>query len=394
MEEAARKITGGGDPRATATALLAAVLERRQPLDQALAGNRAVARLEPRDRAFVRLLVATVLRRLGQIDDALTRCLDRPLKETQPAVLNILRLGAAQLLFVGTPPHAAVATSVALAARGPAAGRRGLINAVLRRLAREGSAILAGQDAARLNMPDWLWQGWCATYGETETRAVAAAVTGDPPLDLSVASDPALWADRLGARLLPGGTLRLPAGSGDPSQLPGFREGAWWVQDAAAALPARLLHNALPEPRSGLRAIELCAAPGGKTAQLAAAGLSVTALERAPARLARLEENLARLALSADCRLGDALTWRPSAPVTAVLLDAPCSATGILRRHPDIAHIKSRTEVESAAREQKKLLAAAAEMVAPGGLLVYAVCSLEPEEGPQLIAECLSGSAA
>ncbi|HMA13796.1 MAG: RsmB/NOP family class I SAM-dependent RNA methyltransferase [Bacteroidota bacterium] len=368
------------DARRTALALLRAVLDDGRPLDEALAGNPHLAKLAPRDRAFARLLLTTTLRRLGQIDDALDRCLDRPIKAKDAVLRHILRLGAAQLLFLETPPHAAVSTALDLA-RGPRlAGQRGLLNAVLRRLAREGSEVVAAQDAARLNTPNWLWRSWCAAYGEDSARAVAAAHLVEPPLDLSCKQNPAAWAERLGATLLPGGTLRLPAGQGDITRLPGYAEGAWWVQDAAAALPARLFGDV-----TGQTVIDLCAAPGGKTAQLAAAGAAVIAVERSAERLKRLRENLERLGLGAATVEADAARWQPPEFADAVLLDAPCSATGTLRRHPDIAQLKDSAVVGTLTAAQDKLLAHAVGMVKPGGLLVYAVCSLQPEEGPQRI---------
>jgi 16S rRNA (cytosine967-C5)-methyltransferase len=368
------------DARKTALAVLRAVLDDGRPLDEALAGNPHVARLDARDRAFARLLLATVLRRLGQIDDALDRCLDRPIRSKDIALRHILRLGAAQLLFLETPPHAAVSTSLDLA-RGPRlAGQRGLLNAVLRRLSREGHDIVAAQDAERLNAPDWLWLPWCAAYGETIARAIAAAQLAEPPLDLSCKADPEAWAERLGASVLPGGTLRLPAGQGDVTRLPGYVEGAWWVQDAAAALPARLLGDI-----TGKTVIDLCAAPGGKTAQLAAAGAEVIAVDRSTERLQRLQQNLHRLQLGAATVAADAAVWQPPAPADSVLLDAPCSSTGTLRRHPDIARLKDAAQIAGLIAAQDKLLANAVGMVKPGGLLVYAVCSLQPEEGAQRI---------
>jgi len=368
------------DARRTALALLRAVLDDGRPLDEALAGNPHFARLEPRDRAFARLLLATTLRRLGQIDAALDACLDRPIKPKDVALRHILRLGAVQLLFLDTPPHAAVSTALDLAKGPRLAGQRGLLNAVLRRLAREGQAIVAGQDAARLNTPDWLWQPWCAAYGEDTTRAIAAAHLVEPPLDLSCKEDAQGWAATLGAEVLPGGTLRLPAGQGDITRLPGYAEGAWWVQDAAAALPARLLGDVKDKT-----VIDLCAAPGGKTAQLAAAGAEVIAVEKNAERLARLQDNLQRLKLAAAAVAADAAAWQPPAPADAVLLDAPCSATGTLRRHPDIAWLKDAAQITTLTATQDRLLAHAVGMVKPGGLLVYAVCSLQPEEGAQRI---------
>jgi 16S rRNA (cytosine967-C5)-methyltransferase len=375
----------GQNARKTALAVLSAVLDDGRPLDEALARNPHLAKLEARDRAFARLLLATVLRRLGQIDAALDACLDRPIRAKDIALRHILRLGAAQLLFLETPPHAAVSTALDLA-RGPRlAGQRGLLNAVLRRLSREGAAMVGAQDAPRLNTPDWLWQPWCTAYGEATARAIAEAHLVEPPLDLTCKSDPAGWAEKLGATPLPGGSLRLPTGQGDITRLPGYAEGAWWVQDAAAALPARLLGAV-----AGKQVIDLCAAPGGKTAQLAAAGAEVIAVERNAERLGRLQENLQRLQLGAAAVAADAAEWQPPAPADAVLLDAPCSSTGTLRRHPDIAWLKDSAQIASLTAAQDRLLAHAVAMLKPGGLLVYAVCSLQAEEGPQRIHALLS----
>ena len=373
------------DSRLIAWQLLDSVLLRGRPLDQALAEHAAFARLSSRDRAFVRLLTATTLRRLGQIDDALGRLLDKPLKRDLASLRNLLRLGAAQLMFLQTPPHAAVSTALDLAQREKLGGFKGLLNAVLRRLGREGDEILKTQDAERLNLPDWLWRSWEAAYGAETARAIAVATLKEPPLDLTPRGDPADWVEALDAALLPNGSLRLASGYGDVRRLPGYAEGAWWVQDAAAALPARLL-----EPLEGRSAIDLCAAPGGKTAQLAAAGARVTAVDLSEARLALVTENLQRLGLAAETVAADARAWQPEERADALLLDAPCSATGTLRRHPDIAWLKTAEDVATLADTQDALLRAALEMVKPGGLLVYAVCSLQPEEGPERIEALLA----
>jgi 16S rRNA (cytosine967-C5)-methyltransferase len=367
--------------RALALDVLGRVLGRGLPFDEIFAGHPRLGGLETRDRAFARLLATTVLRRLGQIDAVLQAFVERPPKDIR--IRNLLRLGAAQLLFLGTPAHAAVGESVALAT-GREAYARGLVNAVLRRVAGEGPGLLAGQDAARLNTPDWLWRSWAAAFGEAQARAVAEAHGHEPPLDLSVKNDPEHWARRLDATVLAGTTLRRPAG-GAIEDLPGFKAGAWWVQDAAAALPARLLGEV-----AGARVIDLCAAPGGKTAQLAGVGARVTAVEISDRRAARLRDNLARLQLEAEVVIADALTWRPAAPAPFVLLDAPCTATGTIRRHPDIAWHKTPEDVARMAELQGRLLAAAVEMLAPGGTLVYAACSLQPEEGPEVVAKVLA----
>jgi 16S rRNA (cytosine967-C5)-methyltransferase len=361
--------------RAVALRLFTAVLRDGRPLDeQAEVMTRG---LEPRDRAFVRNLVATTLRRVGQIDLVLKRFLDRPLPRKLAPVRDVLRLGTAQLVFLETPAHAVVDTAVQLVKGGRFGPYAGLINAVLRRVARDGAAAAAEIDAPRLNTPKWLWLDWVETYGPDRARAIAEAHLTEAPLDLTLrpGEDPAVWAERLEAVVLPTGSLRR-RGGGAVAELPGFAEGKWWVQDAAAALPARLF----PEV-AGQSVIDLCAAPGGKTLQLAAAGARVTAVDRSARRLRRVTENLDRLGLSAEVVDADAQTWRPPAPADAVLLDAPCSATGTIRRHPDVARHKRPEDVESLEATQAALLRAATEMVRPGGLIVYCTCSLQRQEG-------------
>ena len=376
------------DPRALALALLGSVLIERRPFDETWSRQKGLEWMEPCDRAFARTLVATTLRRLGQIDALLDHCLERPLKPKMATLRNLLRLGACQLLFLGTPAHAAVDTTVRLAQGRDLAGFRGLVNAVLRRLGREGAGLVVEQDEARLNTPDWLWQSWCDAYGEAAARAIAAVHLQDPPIDLTLKEPEEAATLGLTGTPLPGGSLRLAPGAGDITGLPGFPEGRWWVQDAAAALPARLLG-----PVAGQGVIDLCAAPGGKTAQLAAAGAKVTALDQAPSRLALLRENLHRLRLEATVVEADATTWQASAPADAVLLDAPCSATGTLRRHPDIAHLKGPEQIAPLTLLQDRLLTNALTLLRPGGLLVYATCSLQPEEGSERIAALLASGA-
>ncbi|MGE5504472.1 MAG: RsmB/NOP family class I SAM-dependent RNA methyltransferase [Actinomycetota bacterium] len=375
------------DPRALAADLLHAVLGDKRLLDEAFEAEKRLARLDERDRAFVRMLVATALRRLGQVDDLLKRCLDRPLPAKAGRARAVLRLGATQLLFLDTPPHAAISTSVEVLKGTQLAGFAGLVNAVLRRLDREGRAWIAAQDAARLNTPAWMWDSWVASYGEATARAIAEAHQREAPLDISVAGDPAAWAGRLEAELLPTGTLRRPPG-GDIASLPGFAEGAWWVQDMAAALPVRLLGEV-----KGRRVADLCAAPGGKTMQLAAAGARVTAVDRSGRRLARVEANLKRMGLAAEVVEADAGAFSAPDPFDAVLLDAPCSATGTLRRHPDGLWLKGPGDVAVLADGQAALLDGAARLVRQGGLLVYCVCSLEPAEGPARIEALLASGA-
>jgi len=370
------------NPRAAALELLGAVLRRAMPLDDALAGQEMLARMDGRDRGFARLLVATTLRRLGEIDQAIQPMIDRPLPAKANAVADAIRLGACQLLFLGTPPHAAVGETVALVSGlGGLAGYKGLVNALLRRLDRERPQT----DSVR-NTPAWLTKSWTGAYGTVEAQAIAAQHLVEAPLDLSVKEDPETWAARLGAELLPTGSLRIAEPNGPVEELPGFAQGAWWVQDAAAALPALLLGRPA-------RAIDLCAAPGGKTAQLAAAGAAVTAVDRSPARLERLTRNLARLGLQASVVAADAATWQPDEPAEAVLLDAPCSATGTIRRHPDLPWLKRPSDLAKLVQLQERLLANAISMTGPGGLVVYAVCSLQPEEGIGRIEALLASGA-
>ena len=365
--------------RAAALDLLTAALSGRSGLDEALTSP-ALARLDPRDRAFARALVLATLRRLGPIDRALDARLNRP---PPAAVRNILRLGAAQALVLRTPPHAAVGESVDLAAaHRETQGFKGLVNAVLRALLREPPDL----DDPEALAPSWLFARWRAAYGEADARAVAAQIAEEPATDL-VFKDPAdaaTLAAELEAEPLPGGGLRTRR-RGDVSAWPGFGEGRWWVQDAAAAAPVRLL-----APRPGETALDLCAAPGGKTMQLAAAGAAVTALDRAAARLVRVKENLARTGLSAESIVADAAAWSDPRRFDVVLLDAPCSATGTFRRHPDVLWAARPGDIASLVGVQTRLLDAAAGRVKPGGRLAYCVCSLEPEEGEAQVAAFLA----
>ncbi|RAU23618.1 MFS transporter [Paramagnetospirillum kuznetsovii] len=373
-------------PRALALDLLSAVLDQDRLLDEVLEDSR-LGKLDERDRGFVRLLLATTLRRLGQIDALIAACVEKPLAAKSAPVQHALRLGIAQLLFLDVAPHAAISTSVDLVKNTQLAGFAKLVNAVLRRLDRDGKAMVASQDAALLNTPDWLWRSWTRTYGEETTRAMAAAHLVEAPMDITVAHDPAGWAGRLEAELLSTGSLRR-AGGGAVAGMSGFDDGGWWVQDAAAALPARLLGDV-----AGKSVADLCAAPGGKALQLVTAGARVTAVDRSAKRLVRFTANLKRLGLAATVVEADAGAWTPPEPFDAILLDAPCSATGTLRRHPDVALHKNPAEVTKLAMVQERLLKAAVAMLKPGGLLVYCVCSLEPEEGVEQVERLLASGA-
>ena len=372
---AARRIAADG---------LDGVLRRRTALDEQLSGKGAhpgIATLADRDRALMRRLTATVLRRLGTLRDVVGKFLERGFPADAPRTETILLLGAAQILWLEVPDHAAVDLSVRLAQADRRASRYvGLVNAVLRRVAQDKPAA----ESSRLHdTPEWLLKRWTTAYGKDNARAIAAANAQEPGLDVTVKTNAGEWADRLHGRVLPTGSVRTLA-QGAVSLLPGFSEGAWWVQDAAASMPARLFGDL-----GGKRVADLCAAPGGKTAQLAQAGAQLTAIDRAPARLARLRENLTRLSLSAEVVAADVLEFQAE-PFDAVLLDAPCSSTGTIRRHPDVPWLKTESDITALTELQRKLIERAVELTRPGGTLIYCVCSLEPEEGELQIADLVA----
>ncbi len=342
------------------------------------------------DRGLARAIVTTALRRKGQIDEVLQHFLAKPLPSKSGNASTILEVAVVQLLFMRIPAHAAIDLAVRLACSDRNARHfSGLVNAVLRKIAMAGDDLLQSQNAARLNTPDWLMQRWCETYGDDVALRIGDAHLVEPPLDLSVKiqSDAERWAAVLAGSLLPNGTIRLQERSGRIEDLPGYDEGAWWIQDAAAALPTHLLGNV-----AGKHVLDLCAAPGGKTAQLAAGGARVTAVDISPQRLERLSQNLARLDLAAELICEDAARFVAQTPYDAVLADVPCSATGTIRRHPDLALLKTRDQAMALQETQADILRNAVSAVRKGGQIVYATCSLEPEEGAQQIESLLAGS--
>ncbi|MEQ1697286.1 MAG: transcription antitermination factor NusB [Hyphomicrobiaceae bacterium] len=377
-------------PRAAAVRVVAEVVHQRRALDDAL--DRAFsmpiyAGLEQRDRAFARLIAVTVLRRYGELD-AVVRCfIDKPLPENQGLLWPILLSASAQLLCLDTPPHAAISLAVEQT-RADGGARRfdKLVNAVLRKVSVEGRAKLATLDGPRLNTPAWAWKRWVEVYGESQAHAIAAANLTEAALDISVKSDAAGWAGKLEGVVLPNGSIRVK-GRGRIEDMPGYNDGEWWVQDAAASLPGRLLGDV-----KGQSIADLCAAPGGKTAELIVAGANVTAVEVSANRIARLADNLARLKLDADLVTADVTAWAPDRLFDAVLLDAPCTASGTIRRHPDILRLKREGDIAKLAVLQSKLLTAASKLVRSGGLLVYCTCSLEPEEGSEQARQFLAAN--
>lgn len=365
--------------RRAAIDIVSSALTRRAGVEEAL--SRAGFRnLEPRDRGFAMALAMATLRRLGPIELALDGRLAKPPPE---AVRNILRIGVTQAFLMDTPAFAAVTTSVDLAAsHSSTRAFKGLVNGVLRGLLREPPKL----DDPESLCPPWLYARWSAAFGAEAASAMAALIADEPATDLSL-KDPAQaerLAGELEAEILPGPSLRT-ARKGDVAAWPAYDEGAWWVQDASAAIPARLL-----DVKPGESALDLCAAPGGKTLQLAAAGAGVVAVDRSAARLTRVAENMTRMGLTAESVTADAGDWADTRTFDAVLLDAPCSATGTYRRHPDVLWAARPSDIAALAGVQSRLLDSAAERVKPGGRLIYCVCSLEPEEGEAQIAAFLA----
>ena len=371
-------------PRLAAATVLAEVIGSGRGMDEAFASVANQSKLAPtaeRDRALARSIVIVSLRRLGTIRKLLTQLLERGWPRKSGSLEWVLIVTAAQILFLDIPDHAAVNSCVQAVRLDPAAMPfAALANAVARNLTRSRDR-LESEDPF-IDTPGWLAARWRRSYGEDRAAAIAAAHRGEAPLDLTVKEDPTTWAERLDADLLPTGSVRLRTHTPVP-ELPGYAEGAWWVQDAAAALPARLIDAA-----AGERVADLCAAPGGKTAQLCAAGAQVVAVDRSAERLKRFALNLERLGFSADAKVADVAAFQ-AAPFDAVLLDAPCLATGTMRRHPDVGWTKRASDIPVLAALQSKMLDRAAGLLRPGGRLVYCVCSLEPEEGEAQIVALL-----
>lgn len=377
--------------RACALAILEQVLGQKKMLDSVLDKDAAFAALPARDRAFTRMLVATVLRRKGQMDDLIARALNKG-EDPRPEKLRwILYLGIAQILFMDVADHAAVDTSVTLTAASHMEGKKGFVNAILRRMAGEGKAWLEKQDIAALTLPAWLHAQWMRDYGLVRTKDMVLASLEEAPLDISLKDMDAKddWTKRLEAQALPTGSLRRDSG-GHVSALAGFEDGAWWVQDASSALPARLFGDL-----SGKTVLDLCAAPGGKTMQLAAQGARVVALDRSAARMAMLSDNLRRVGLATQVQtiIEDGAVWRPKEKFSHILLDAPCTATGTIRRHPDLLHLKTEKDQAGLMSIQERLLANAAALLAPGGTLIYCTCSLQKDEGERQIDSILASGA-
>ncbi|MFC3207248.1 RsmB/NOP family class I SAM-dependent RNA methyltransferase [Aquamicrobium soli] len=375
--------------RKAAARLLAAVIDARTPLDGLTDhehGHPQYRTLDLRDRALVRAILVTALRHRMTIAGLIGRRLEKPLPPNATALSHILHVAAAQILFLDVPDSAAVDLAVTHAKADPRTARfSGLVNGVLRAITRGKEAELADALARTEEAPPWFVERLKAAYGVDTARRILEAHRHEAPVDFSVKADPALWAQKLGGIVTPTGTVRVERLAAPVAELPGFEDGAWWVQDAAASLPARLLGEV-----RGLRVADLCAAPGGKTAQLVLAGADVTALDTSKNRLARLRQNLERLGLDAQTVQADLLEYKPETLFDAVLLDAPCSSTGTVRRHPDVPWTKTPADIEKLAALQARLLEHAVTLVKPGGRIVFSNCSLDPLEGEDLYRDFLA----
>ncbi len=375
--------------RSCALELLSAVTGQKQALDHALEKSESFKALPSRDKAFCRMLVTTTIRRLGQIDDLITKVQDNP-SRTSASILNILRLGAAQALWMAVADHAAVDTSVRLCEAAGMHKQKGFVNGCLRSLLRNGQEWLSRQDETRLNTPEWLLKRWIEDYGLRTAAEIARANLIEAPMDISIRDEDErnYWASQFQASEVGCGTLRKTSG-GNVADFSGFDEGKWWVQDASAALPAHLFGEL-----TGRHVIDLCAAPGGKSLQMAAQGAHVTAIDRSAKRLEKLRENAQRTRMEDRIEIiaADASAWRPKQAPDFILLDAPCSATGTVRRHPDVLHLKAERDIDHLRNVQERILQNAFDILAPGGLLVYCTCSLQKEEGENLIASFLENT--
>lgn len=374
--------------RIAATRILAAVLEKKTSLDGMLDsenGNPVYRALSLADRALVRAIVNSALRHLPRIETALSMLLDGPLPQGARSLHHVLVVGAAQMLYLDVPDHSAVDLAVEQAHRDPRNRRFvKLVNAVLRRLGREKADIEKAVASVPV-LPDWFHARLVSAYGNEVAQRISEAQLTPSSIDLTIKADPTLWAEKLGGTLMPNGSVRLGEFEGQIPSLEGFAEGAWWVQDLAASMPVRLMGDI-----AGKRVADLCAAPGGKTAQLALAGANVTALDQSGNRLRRLRENLDRLGLRAETVEANMLKYQPEQLFDAVLLDAPCSSTGTLRKHPDVCWTKDENDISKLAALQGQMLRHALTLVGPGGLVVFSNCSLDPSEGEAMIAEVLA----
>ena len=365
--------------RRTALAAFEAVMLAKARFDEWLGTSTDYQRLAPRDRRFCRRLATTALRRHGESRAILAQYIPRPPARRQYIASLIMQLAITEIVWLDAPPYAAIDQAVRLARAREQSHLHGLINASLKRIATDhqnGTGFKANPSA---NYPDWLKTRLIADWGQARADALMAMLLDPPALDLTTKNAPETWAGRLGGVALPQGSVRL--GDGTPQNLEGYKEGQWWVQDAAASMAVKLLGDI-----KGRHVIDACAAPGGKTAQMLASGAKVIALDASAKRIERLRENLARLNMQADIIQTDLLKWQPENLVDAVLIDAPCSATGTIRRHPDILTRQKAPDIDTLAKQQRAMISHSAQWLKPDGVLVFATCSLLKAEGEAILA--------
>ncbi len=364
--------------------MLGAVIDRKTSLDgmlDAANGNPAYRALNEADRGLVRAILNSALRQLPRIQAMVGSLLETPLPEGARALEHVLAVAATQILYLDIPDHSAVDLAVEQARTDPRNKRfANLVNAVLRRLSREKETLLETVGAAVPVFPAWFQERLVAAYGADQAAKIAEAVLLPAAIDITVKSNAEGWAQQLNGLVLPTGTVRLASFTGAVPALAGFEDGEWWVQDAAASLPARMFGSL-----RGKRVVDLCAAPGGKTAQLILAGGEVTALDQSKSRLKRLEGNLQRLGLKAETLESDMAAYTTDEPFDAALLDAPCSSTGTIRRHPDVLWTKGPEDIAKLAALQERLLRHALTLVKPEGIVVFSNCSLDRSEGEEMV---------
>ena len=370
-------------PRAVALDLLNSIFVKKRTLDQAIFTCKTFDTLPPADKGFARLLTVTVMRRAGQIDNIIQCFLRKGMPSGARDFKNILRIACAEILFLDGKAHAAVDTAVTLVEAKKLLHLKGLANAVLRRLANEGKSKLKGIPV-RLNYPNWLITSWTKHYGSEKAGKIFEICVQEPMLDISVKSEPSYWAKRLDGKVLANGSIRRKF-SGRIENLPGYDEGAWWVQDAGATLPVQLFGKL-----DGANVLDVCAAPGGKTAQLLCSGANVTSIDISSVRMRRLKENLDRLGLKAELIHVDIKKWDTNKLFDFIFLDAPCSATGTIRRNPDVLIHKTYEDIQKLSVVQMEILQTVSKFVRPGGQLLYCTCSLQYEEGEAQVDHFLS----
>ncbi len=365
--------------RLSALTLLQQILDKKQSFDLLLEHDKSFKSLTKQDRGFTHMLVATTLRNLGQCDDIIAKLQTKSSAQKQPMLQHILRIGLIQILYMNVPDHAAVNTTVDLCDVKNMSRAKNFVNAMLRRFLREKDILLSKQDPLRLNIPEWLLKPLIKDWGLSHAAKISTSLLEEAPIDISIKNPGMLehWITELDAQHILFDTVRLKNNTAVPT-LSGYDDGHWWVQDAAASLPVQIMGDITDK-----HIYDICAAPGGKTAQLAAKGANVIALDRSAKRLVRLHENMQRLSLhdKVETITTDAASWSPQEPADIVLLDAPCTATGVIRRHPDILHLKSQQDIDALIRTQKQILDHAASFVKSGGFIFYCTCSVLKSEG-------------